>query len=273
MSGGAIDRSSFARAARLLGRRGTAVRRLYAACRAADDLADEIGGRSGAAALAQLRLDLHARTPTDKLAAEFIDLHVRHGLSLAPVQRLVNTVAGDLTHRPFQTEAQLMHYAHGVAGTVGLMMCDLLGVSDADARECAARLGRAMQLTNIARDVVEDARMGRRYLPAEWGAPAPVALADPRPGDLVALRPALAAALERAERDYEAGRAGLPALDLRARLAVALAVRTYRDIGRRIAADDYRPPMGQARLVHRGPARRFALWPSQEVPQRPARHG
>ena len=247
MSGGAIDRSSFARAARLLGRRGEAVRRLYAACRAADDLADETGGRAGAAALAQLRLDLHARTPTDQLAAEFLDLTAHHGLTLAPVQRLVNTVAGDLTHRPFQTEAQLMDYAHGVAGTVGLMMCDLLDVRDADARGRAARLGRAMQLTNIARDVVEDARMGRRYLPAEWGAPPPVALADPGPGDLAALRPALAAALERAERDYEAGRAGLPALDVRARLAVALAARTYRNIGRRIAADDYRPPARGAR--------------------------
>jgi len=243
MSGAAIDRSSFAHAAALLGGgRGDAVRRLYAACRAVDDLADETGGAEGAAALARLRLDLLAKTPRDGPAAVFLDLHRRHGLSLAPALALADTVAGDLCHRPVETEAELMDYAHGVAGTVGLMMCDLLGVGDAEARRCAARLGRAMQLTNIARDVVEDARMGRRYLPAAWGAPAPAALADPGADEIAALRPAMARALAAAERDYAAGAAGLVALDLRARLAVALAARTYRDIGRQIAREGHRPP-------------------------------
>jgi phytoene synthase len=274
MSAAAIDRSSFGRAARLLGReRGDAVRRLYAACRAVDDLADETGGPEGAAALARLRLDLHARRPGPGPAAEFLDLHARHGLSLAPVGHLANTVASDLTHRPFETEAQLMQYAHGVAGTVGLMMCDLLGVSDAAARARAARLGRAMQLTNIARDVVEDARMGRRYLPAAWGAPAPEALAEPGPGALAALRPALAIALDRAERDYEAGRAGLSALDLRARLAVALASRTYRDIGRRIAREGYRPLPGAGRPRRWRPARPRRAGLGEAVHRGAARHG
>lgn len=259
MSGAAIDRSSFARAAALLGpERGAAVRRLYAACRAVDDLADETGGAAGAAALARLRRDLRTGTASDDgPAADFLALHRSRGLSLAPASTLVDTVAGDIRHRPVRTEAELMDYAHGVAGTVGLMMCDLLGVTQTRARGCATRLGRAMQLTNIARDVVEDARMGRRYLPAAWGAPAPDALADPSPAACAALRPAMARALAAAERDYAAGAAGLAALDLRARLAVALAARTYRDIGRRIAEDGYRPP--PARPPRPGRWRRLTL--------------
>ena len=243
MSDAAIDTSSFARASALFGpERGRAVRRLYGVCRLVDDFADEAGHEEGAAALARLRDDLDARAPSEDPAATFLDLHTHYGMSLDPARQLVNTVAGDLRHRPFETEVELLEYAHGVAGTVGLMMCDLLGVADVEARKRAARMGRAMQLTNIARDVVEDARMGRRYLPAAWGAPAPAALADPGADEIAALRPAMARALAAAERDYAAGAAGLVALDLRARLAVALAARTYRDIGRQIARGGHRPP-------------------------------
>ena len=76
-------------------------------------------------------------------------------------------------------EAGLVRYCYHVAGTVGLMMCHILNARSSDAYAFAIDLGIAMQLTNISRDVLEDARMGRRYLPAAW-------VGDITPDDIVA---------------------------------------------------------------------------------------
>ena len=65
-------------------------------------------------------------------------------------------------------ERDLLRYAYRVAGTVGLLMCDVLNCHSREAKGHAVDLGIAMQLTNISRDVLEDARMGRRYIPGEW---------------------------------------------------------------------------------------------------------
>jgi NADH-quinone oxidoreductase subunit B len=138
-------------------------------------------------------------------------------------------------------EDELIRYAWRVAGTVGLMMCNVLDVHDPRAAPFAVDLGIAMQLTNIARDVGEDARMGRRYLPTSWiGAVEPVAIAAP---DL-ALQRSLEGATKRllalADRYYASGEAGLGFLPLRARFGIFSAARMYRAIGGRIAADGHR---------------------------------
>ena len=65
-------------------------------------------------------------------------------------------------------ERDLLRYAYRVAGTVGLLMCDVLNCHTREAKGHAVDLGIAMQLTNISRDVLKDARMGRRYIPGEW---------------------------------------------------------------------------------------------------------
>ena len=68
----------------------------------------------------------------------------------------------------FKDEEDLIGYSYHVAGTVGLMMCDALKCTNQNAKLFAIDLGIAMQMTNIARDVLEDAKMGRRYIPASW---------------------------------------------------------------------------------------------------------
>ena len=253
----AIRKSSFATAAGLLpGHQATAIRALYAACREVDDLADETGGAAARAALSELNEDLATGTARSDTAETFVMLHRTRGLDLAPARALVTAVAGDLDHRPFEGWQELSDYAQGVAGTVGLMMCDLMGATGAEARARGAALGRAMQLTNIARDVFADARMGRRYLPASLCSAPPARLAAMSDEVPPSLRRAVHAVLAEAERQYDEGLRGLALLGPAPRLAVANAALSYRDIGRRIAADGYRPP--RRRIRPRG-GRQLAL--------------
>ena len=81
------------------------------------------------------------------------------------ISELIRGIESDLQPVMVGTEAELLRYCYRVAGTVGLLMCDVLGVHDSRAKAHAIDLGIGMQLTNIARDVQEDAGMGRRYVP------------------------------------------------------------------------------------------------------------
>ena len=127
--------------------------------------------------------------------------------------------------------------AYHVAGVVGLMMAHVIKVRDDDARRRAADLGIALQMTNIARDVLDDARPGRLYLPLEWLRdagiePADVALPENR-GRLAGVVRRL---LDEAEPYYASGAQGLKALPLRSAWAVAVAGGVYREIGRLVRA-------------------------------------
>ena len=142
---------------------------LYAFCRAADDAID-LGG--GADALA----DLHARlaaayagrprdTAVDRAFAHTV---AAYGIPQALPDALIEGMAWDTEGRRCATLGDLNAYAARVAGTVGVMMALLMGVRDQAALARACDLGVAMQLSNIARDVGEDARNGRLYLPLDW---------------------------------------------------------------------------------------------------------
>jgi len=141
-------------------------------------------------------------------------------------------------------QAALLRYAYRVAGTVGLLMCHVLDCDADRARAHAIDLGIAMQLTNIARDVLEDAEMGRRYLPASWvGAVTPeqISAASQQLGD--PLTPLVADAVHRlldlAERYYQSGACGFGYLPFRAHVAIAVAARVYRQIGIQLANTGY----------------------------------
>ena len=144
-----------------------------------------------------------------------------------PLEMLAG-MAMDLKGETYPTLPALALYCYRVAGTVGLMFCHLAGVSDPRACGHAAQLGMAMQLSNICRDVKEDAAMGRCYVPP--------------PGDW----PTVATLLARAEQLYGSGAKGVRFLPLRAALAVAAALRIYREIGREVGR---RGPAGQATRV------------------------
>ena len=130
----------------------------------------------------------------------------------------------------------MVTYAYQVAGTVGLMMAPILGREDQRADAFAVDLGIAMQLTNIARDVLEDAEMGRRYLPESWvGDLQPsriVALAKtPSANEAVAVTTAVKKLLNLADDYYKSGMEGFSYLPLRAHISIAIAAHVYRQIG------------------------------------------
>lgn len=221
---------SFRLAGRLLGRRTfNRAAGLYAVCRAIDDLADEAPDQMQArAVLLAVRADLDAGRGHTELGSRMLALAVDREASLM----LIDTMLSDLQPVRIADEAALLRYAHGAAGTVGLMMCDVLQVDDPAARPRAIDLGIAMQLTNIARDVREDAARDRVYLPRDWlpAATSPDTVADDASATYVAVR----RLLELAERHYRSGALGYAALPGRAALAIPVAARLYREIGRQI---------------------------------------
>lgn len=220
--------------------------RLYAFCRHADDIADA----GGSAAAAQARLETFAecldgrpgqRSAGDPVADDFLALAEECRVPLGPARDLLDGLRSDLAAVRVRDVAELHRYCYRVAGTVGLMMCAVLGVRDRRAHPFAVDLGIAMQLTNIARDVCEDGCAGRRYLPATIvGDVSPRHLAQPD----ASLRPRLAAAvawlLDEADRYYRSGETGLSLLPRRARLAMLVAARCYRAIGTRLRASGCR---------------------------------
>jgi 15-cis-phytoene synthase len=165
---------SFYAASRLLPKRVRAdATALYAFCRVADDAIDLAPNASAqAAALAHLheRLD-HIYRAAPLAYAEDIMLApvvLQHEIPRALLEALLEGFAWDAQVKRYETLDDLHEYCARVAGTVGVMMALLMGVRETKALNYAAELGSAMQLTNIARDVGEDARAGRLYLPMQW---------------------------------------------------------------------------------------------------------
>ena len=233
---------TFHLASRLLGpRHAERAAVLYGFCRHVDDLADESAdARAAMAALDGVRRALGSGQAEDPWTAALLALQAETGMSSAPANHLLDGVQSDLSPVRLADEASLVRYAYQVAGTVGVMMCAVLDVRDPRARPFAIDLGIAMQLTNIARDVGTDARMGRRYLPASWiGDVAAAKIAEPDAALQRDLRDATRRLLQLADRYYASGEAGLAFLPLRARLAILTAGRMYRAIGARIAAANY----------------------------------
>jgi phytoene synthase len=143
---------------------------LYAFCRMADDAIDFGDDRGAALADLRARLDaLYSGKPRD-IAADraFADSVARHLIPKAFPHALLEGFEWDSANRRYENLSQLKAYSVRVAGTVGAMMAMVMKVRSRALVARACDLGVAMQLTNIARDVGEDARCGRLYLPLEW---------------------------------------------------------------------------------------------------------
>jgi phytoene synthase len=147
-----------------------AARALYAFCRLSDDLVDRgDGGGDPISALETWRARALSPHPPadDPVALAWADTRARYGIPSRYAEQLLDGVARDLVTTRYQTFAELAVYAYGVASTVGLMAMHIVGFSGPEAIPYAVRLGVALQLTNILRDVGEDWRAGRLYLPQE----------------------------------------------------------------------------------------------------------
>ncbi len=225
---------SFHWARRLLSaRHAERATRLYGFCRRIDDVADEATDAATAhAALAVIRRALQTGECDDAETADMLQLMRTCSIDPAIPLELIRGVEGDLGNVRVADMDELLCYCYRVAGTVGLMMTAALDVSTPEALPHAIDLGIAMQLTNICRDVREDALLGRRYLPAALvGALEPAALVDPMPSVRAAVTGALRILLDTADRHYVSGEQGLRYLPAGARAGILVAARAYRGIG------------------------------------------
>ncbi|MCV6593459.1 MAG: phytoene/squalene synthase family protein [Silicimonas sp.] len=223
---------------------------LYAFCRLADDAVDEHDDKAGAVVRLNARLErayagCPRNSPADRAFAEMV---AAFDMPRALPDALLEGLAWDAQARRYATLSDLRAYSARVASAVGVMMCVLMGVRDRDALARAADLGVAMQLTNIARDVGEDARAGRLYLPLDWWAEAGL---DPEsflaaPRATPPLRRMVARLLAEADQLYLQADAGIAALPLSARPGIFAARHAYAGIGGRIRARDHDSITGRA---------------------------
>ena len=219
-------------ASRLFGRRLAAdIAQLYAFCRTLDDLADSVHAASPRTALERIRADLAAGSSSLPVVADFLLLARRHALPEAAVEALITALEQDLEPVRLSGWEQTLSYGYGVAGTVGVLFCAIVGVRDPEALPFAVDLGIAMQLTNMARDIQEDARLGRLYLPLPAAAGDARALAAGDPKARAAAVTMAREALLRAEAYYRSADLGMAYLPLRPRAAVLVAARSYEAIG------------------------------------------
>jgi len=214
---------------------------LYAFCRLADDAVDLCPPDERADRLAALscRLDrAYAGDPHPHPADRAFSAVVRHYvIPRALPEALIEGFSWDAEGRRYPDLEAVEAYAARVAAAVGAMMAILMGVRDAPRMARACDLGVAMQLTNIARDVGEDARAGRLYLPLDWLREAGV---DPdaflaAPSFSPAIGQVVLRLLDRAGELYARAEPGIAALPQDCRAAIGAASRIYAEIGRRIA--------------------------------------
>ncbi len=252
---------SFSWAARLFDRpTADDVAILYHFCRLVDDIADHQSVLSVHNRLAVFQADLEYGDSEQPELRALIEMARRRRMDLKLPRLLVEAVRADTGNVRLACEHDLLRYAYGVASTVGLMMCAVMGVRNPAAKPFAVDLGIAMQLTNIARDVVEDAWRGRRYLPGEWlGTDLPPArIRTGSPEIQKRIRRARERLLDLAAAYYRSAERGMRFIPWRARLAVLTAAHLYEGIGDRLHAGDV--PWGQRAVVGRGTKVRKTLW-------------
>jgi 15-cis-phytoene synthase len=230
---------------------------LYAWCRRADDAVDDTAPSQQRARVAVLRAELDAvysgRRLDDAILIAFREVVERRGIPSRDPAELLDGMEMDAEGVLYRDLSDLLVYCHRVAGTVGLMMCRVMGVrAGPDVARHAADLGIAMQLTNVCRDVAEDWERGRLYLPDAMldaaGAPGlRSCLGGPLPrGARAPIATVVRKLLEQADGYYRSGDAGLAALSWRCSLAVRVARLVYAEIGNLIALVDFDPLAGRA---------------------------
>lgn len=215
---------------------------LYAFCRVVDDCADTADADRSQAdtMLSVIEADLDGHSQRSPVVELFKQLAEVHQVPLDHARELITGVRSDMGHVRFETSSQLIQYAYRVASTVGLMMCRVLGVH-ADGDAFAIDLGIGMQLTNIARDVAEDARNDRIYLPAEW-IDHDALLDDIRqhahsPSGQARIAHAVEQVLRLADEYYDSAELGMHYLPPRVRGGIRSAAWNYRAIGSVIRRD------------------------------------
>ena len=213
-----------------------AASRLYSICRYLDDVADNS------------KLDTSSQIKNifnqikENESSEINIFFKKNNINLGILKDLIDGLISDQQNVRITDESELIDYSYKVAGTVGLMMLPIINTKDTEARKHAIDLGIAMQLTNIARDVYEDAKMNRLYLPKEWLGQVSISdLIDNKLDDqkkrLIEL--SIKNLIELSDKFYANGFSGMKFIPLRTRLAIFFAAKIYKGIGEKIKSGGY----------------------------------
>lgn len=213
---------------------------LYTICRYVDDSADELAACEAILAIQRIKLVLLGKAE-DPALQKLLDSVLAKGVETRHLLELIEGAEFDLSGKSIGQRSEFLRYCYLVAGVVGLMMCPLLGATEARARRFAQSLGTGMQITNICRDVLEDAQNGRFYLPASelerHGIPQDLLK---RMGSTpVNVRTLVAEYLDLADEYYQFAYRGLAYLPFRSRICILLAGEVYRAIGEKIRHQGY----------------------------------
>ncbi len=213
-----------------------AASKLYSICRYLDDVADNS------------KLDTSSQIKNifnqikENESSEINIFFKKNNINIGILKDLIDGLISDQQNVRVADEKELIDYSYKVAGTVGLMMLPIINTKDAEARKHAIDLGIAMQLTNIARDVYEDAKMNRLYLPKEWLGQVSISdLTDNKLDDqkkkLIEL--SIKNLIELSDKFYANGFSGMKFIPLRTRLAIFFAAKIYKGIGEKIKSGGY----------------------------------
>ncbi len=256
---------------------------LYAFCRVADDVVDEGDDPTEGLRLLRRRLDcIYQGNPENHLEDHALALVVhQHTLPRALLDGLLDGFAWDALGTRYESMEALHGYCARVAGTVGAMMAWIMGARASNTLARACELGVAMQLTNIARDVGEDARNGRIYLPLEWVRAEGL---DPltwlqSPADHPAIRRVVARMLEHADALYQQSSQGIADLPRDCRAAIQAARLIYAEIGHQLVRSglnsvDQRTVVGSTRkMTLIGQAQLQAVWDKPSTTSPPPLEG
>lgn len=245
-------------------RKRAAMAALYAFCREVDDIADDesVPAAQRAAALAEWREDVRRACaggrPSLPVIVELQPFAAEFALPFGLFDQLIQGVEMDLWPKRYPDFPALEVYCYHVASVVGLLSIQIFGHVDPGCRAYADALGKALQLTNILRDVGEDARRGRIYLPEAEMARHGVTEAEIFAGETSDRFRSLARAVaDRARFHYRAARAALPAVDRRSMVAAELMGAVYWRLLRELESRDF-PVLGPDR-VRLGSARKLLL--------------
>jgi phytoene synthase len=223
---------------------------LYAFCRVADDAVDLDSGKQAAVARLQMRLDrAYAGRPLpDAVDRAFACIVHRYSIPRALPEALLEGLLWDAEERRYDDLSGIFDYSARVAGAVGAMMAVLMGVRAPHAVARACDLGCAMQLTNIARDVAEDAREGRLYLPQAWLREEGIEPDDwlRAPVFDARIKRLVRRLLTHADELYARAEPGIDALPLACRPGIYAARRIYAEIGRVLETQDCDPSKARA---------------------------
>ena len=241
-----------------------AVRALYAFCRTVDDIVDEATAGDREQQLEYWRNVVHtALAPEgDLVAAAWVDAMTRYHIPRHYALQLIDGVARDLTQSRYATFDDLATYCYGVASTVGLMSMHIVGFHGRGAIPHAIKLGVALQMTNILRDVGEDYRNGRVYLPREDMLEFGISETDIERGVVTPRwRKFMQFQIERTRALYEEGWKGVAMLDRDGRMAIGASAVFYSGILDDIEAHDFDVFNRRASLSAWEKVRRIpALW-------------